>query len=117
MGGARSSEQGWQREEVAGPCGTVGDEGEDLGDEALLDARFLIKRRLGAEGEERRSEPGRLENERAYQLGVEFGQARLTLAIEDQEGINHGRGMRFVIPQFCRARSRPRSVRVDANEG
>lgn len=34
--GARGGEEGRQREEVARPRGAVGDEGEDLGDEALL---------------------------------------------------------------------------------
>lgn len=29
-----------------------------------------------------------------YQLGVEFGQTRLTLAIEDQDGVDHD-GSRF----------------------
>lgn len=37
MGG----EEGWQGEEVAGACWAMGDEGEDLGDETLLDGGFL----------------------------------------------------------------------------
>ncbi len=34
-------EEGWEGEEVAGARGAVRDEGEDFGDEALLDACFL----------------------------------------------------------------------------
>lgn len=42
-GGARGrSQQGRQRQEVAGPGRAIGDEGEDLRDEALLDASVLV---------------------------------------------------------------------------
>lgn len=41
VGGSRGGEQGRQREEVAGAGWPVGDEGEDFGYEALLDAGVL----------------------------------------------------------------------------
>lgn len=63
VGSARGGEEGRQREEVARPRGAVGDEGEDLGDEALLYT--------------------------CVQLCVEFSQPWLALAVEDQEGVDH----------------------------
>lgn len=41
--GARGGEEGREREEVAGAGGAVGDEGEDFGDEALLDGGVLLR--------------------------------------------------------------------------
>ncbi|KAJ8112807.1 hypothetical protein OPT61_g4912 [Boeremia exigua] len=52
------------RQEVAGRVGAVGDEGEDLGDQALLHARV--------------------------ELRVELGQARLAGVVEDEDGVDHG---------------------------
>lgn len=40
-GGAAGGEEGWEREEVAATLGSGGDEGEDFGDEALLDCCVL----------------------------------------------------------------------------
>lgn len=54
------------RQEVAGRVGTVRDEGEDLGNEALLHARL--------------------------ELGVELGQARLAGIVEDEDRVDHGLG-------------------------
>jgi hypothetical protein len=34
-----------------------------------------------------------------HQLGVEFGEPRLTLAIEDQKCVNHGGGTSLIIAQ------------------
>ena len=40
-GAGAGGEEGWEREEVAAALWAGGDEGEDLGDEALLDGRVL----------------------------------------------------------------------------
>lgn len=75
-----------QGQEVAGPGRTVGDEGEDLGDEALLYARVLERGVLGwcaSQGKKRSC----LET---HQLCVELGQAGLALAIKDQKRVDHG---------------------------
>lgn len=52
------------REKVAGRVGAVGDECENLRDEALLHA--------------------------GLELGIKLGQARLTRIVEDQDGVDHG---------------------------
>ena len=54
------------RQEVAGGVGAVGDEGEDLGDQALLHA--------------------------GLELGVELGEARLAGVVEDEDRVDHGAG-------------------------
>jgi hypothetical protein len=51
------------REEVAGRVGAVGDEGEYLGYQPLLDA--------------------------GVELGVKFGKARLAGVVEDENGVDH----------------------------
>lgn len=57
----------------------VGDEREDLRDQALLYTGFLNK-----------LVPAFCVKVRTYQLSVKLGEARLTGVIEDEDGINHG---------------------------
>jgi len=80
--GVRRGEERREGEEVAAAGWAGGDEGEDLGDEALLDCCVLYTAGLVVGGEER---VGGGTNE----LGVELGQPRLTVVVEDQYGVDH----------------------------
>jgi hypothetical protein len=88
---ARGREERGKREEVARAARTVGYEREDFGEQTLLNARFLVGCRV------RTGSPRWLLYDLAnmmdsgnknwylvtYELGVEFGQPRLALAVED----------------------------------
>ena len=78
-GGRKKRRQG---EEVAATSWTGGNEGEDLGEESLLDCGVLASIRLafGMVCEAGRS---------MYKLCVEFGQARLAIVVEHQHGVDH----------------------------
>ncbi len=56
----------------------MGHEGEDFGDQALLDGCFLLLLAFALSSEEGTNE-----------LRVKFGQARLSGVIEDQHGVDH----------------------------
>lgn len=69
------------RKEVTGGVWTVGDEGEDFRDEALLNARVL--------GMDLASGLGDGSSCLSYQLRIELCQPRLARIVEDQNGIDH----------------------------
>ena len=76
--GRGAGEEGGQREEVAGAGWAVRYEGEDLGDQALLDGGFLLLLTFLA-----------WRGRKTYELCVEFCEARLPGIIEDQHGVDH----------------------------
>lgn len=69
------------REEVAGRCRTVGDEGEDLGKQLLLQS-YILWPVLALWGGSVRADTNN--------LGVELGQTGLAIVVEDQHGVYHG---------------------------
>lgn len=94
---ARGCEERGQREKVACAAWPVRHEREDLGEKTLLDARFLRGvgscQSRGCAVRTCTAWPRPLRETSStqvtYQLRVEFGQARLTLAIEDQNRVDH----------------------------
>ena len=77
--GRGAGEEGREREEVAGPSGAVGHEGEYFGYQALLDGCFLLLLAF----------PSVYSWMRMYQLRVELRQARLPGIVENQHGADH----------------------------
>ena len=77
------------REEVAGRGGSVGDQSEDLRDEALLHAGILA----GVSAESLVRKAIKMGNGwircRTYQLGIELREAWLTGVVKDEDGIDH----------------------------
>lgn len=83
----RGREKRRERKEVAATTGPGRNEGEDLGDQALLDCCVL----LGASAGLRQVVVKYSELPLAYQLGVEFGQPGLAIVVEDQYCVDHYR--------------------------